>query len=293
MHCRYCMPKGYSTHTSSDSLTPDELFTILKTATRFGVNTVRITGGEPLLREDLIDIIGRISKNRSLKDIHITTNGTLLAHAVRDLKKAGVDSVNISLDTLKRGRYHEISGSDLLPSVLHGISKAKNAFDLVKINCVVMRHINDDEICDFLRVAENENILVRFIEFMPHLDCSMDFLFPKPEILGVVENNFGRIKKLSKTFGLGPAQYFTAENLKTPFGVISSVTTPPCPSCNRLRLTADGRLLPCLYSMKHFDLRTPLRSGGNIEKVFAEACRSKKCSGVPPRKKLNMVEVGG
>lgn len=293
MHCRYCMPKGYSTHASSEALSPDEISKIVDTAINFGVDTVRMTGGEPLLRGDLTDIIKKISKIRSVKNIGITTNGSLLANAAHDLKRAGIGSVNISLDTLRRGRYHEISGSDLLPQVLKGIREANDTFEQVKINCVVMRHVNDDEIVDFLRIAENEKIIIRFIEFMPHLDCSMDFLFPGAEILGVVEDNFGKVKKISNTFGLGPAQYFKAENLEMPFGIISSVTSPPCPSCNRLRLTSDGRLLSCLYSVRHFDLKTPLRNGENIAPIFAKAIDAKKCPHVPPRKKLNMVELGG
>lgn len=293
MHCRYCWPAGYSTQTPSDALSPAEIARIVKTATHFGIDTIRITGGEPLLRHDVIDIIKKISSNRSVKRVGITTNGSLLANAAKDLKNARVHSVNVSLDTLRRDRYHEISGFDLLPEVLKGINEAKNAFEQVKINCVVMRNINNDEITDFLKIAENEKIIIRFIEFMPHLDCSMDFLFPKSEILGVVEQNFGKVKKISKTFGLGPAQYFKAENLEMPFGIISSVTSPPCPSCNRLRLTSDGRLLPCLYSVKHFDLRTPLRSGENIAPIFTKVIEAKKCSNIPPRKKLNMVEVGG
>lgn len=293
MHCRYCMPKGYSTGTPRDMLTPEEIAKIVGVSTRFGIDTVRITGGEPLLRYDTIDIINALSSNRSVKRIGVTTNGSLLEDAAKDLKKARVHSVNVSLDTLRRDRYNEISGCDLLPAVLKGIREATSTFEQVKINCVVMRNINDDEIVDFLRIAENEKILVRFIEFMPHLDCSMDFLFPKAEILGVIERDFGHIKKISRTFGLGPAQYFKAENLEMPFGIISSVTSPPCPSCNRLRLTSDGRLLPCLYSVKHFDLKTPLRNGKNIAPVFIKAIGTKECSSVPPRKKINMVDVGG
>ena len=293
MHCRYCMPKGYSTHASTESLNADEISRIVEAAASFGVDTVRITGGEPLLREGLTDIIKNISKNRSIRTIGLTTNGSLLANAVRELKTAGVDSVNISLDTLKRARYHEISGMDLLPMVLESIRGAVKAFRQVKINCVVMRHINDDEIADFLRIADNEKMLVRFIEFMPHLDCSMDFLFPKADIIAAVENNFGKVKNISETFGLGPAKYFRAEGLGMPFGIISSVTSPPCPSCNRLRLTSDGRLLPCLYSVKHFDLKTPLRNGEDIAPIFTKAIGTKDCASVPPRKKINLSEVGG
>lgn len=292
MQCRYCMPKGYSTH-SSETLSSDEFAGIVRTAAKFGVDTVRITGGEPLLRGDLTEIAGKIRKNRSIKRIGVTTNGSLLSNSAADLRKAGVDSVNISVDTLKRGRYHEISGMDLLPDALKGVREAKRSFAQVKLNCVVMRHINNDEIADFLKVAENEDIIVRFIEFMPHLDCSMDFLFPKDDIIKSVETDFGKVRAIPDTFGSGPARYFRAEGLGVPFGIISSVTSPPCPACNRLRLASDGRLLPCLYSVKHFDLKTPLRNGDDIAPIFKKAIGAKERPCIPPRKRLNMSEVGG
>jgi cyclic pyranopterin phosphate synthase len=296
MRCRYCMPKGYTERAPScETLTHDEISAAVDAGTRFGLDTVRVTGGEPLLRPDITTIIARISSNPALKRVCVTTNGTLLAGLVNDLHNAGLNSVNISLDTLRRKRYEEISGRDLLPKALSGIAEAKRSLAEIKLNMVVMRHINDDEIADFCSFADKEDIIVRFIEFMPHLDCATDFLFSGAEVLSVVEKRFGKVSRSPDTFGLGPAQYYRAEGLKNPFGIIASVTSPACESCNRLRLTSDGRLMPCLYAANHFDLKGALMRNEDPVSVFASAIDAKKRSSRPMTCRLekNMAELGG
>jgi len=296
LRCRYCMPKGYAVRTPPcDVLNDDEMARIVHASTLAGIDAIRITGGEPLMRNDITHIIKKISLHPAVKHVSITTNGSIIAAIAEDLKNAGVDSVNISMDTLLGDRYREISGEDFLPDVLKGIEAAKNTFDLVKLNVVVMRHINDDEIINFCRFAQGNDLLIRFIEFMPHLNCATDFLYPKREILNVIRKYFGTVEQTSDTFGLGPAKYYRVAHLKNPIGIIASVTAPSCDTCNRLRITADGRLLPCLYSAKHYDLKDALRQNGDLLSIFSAAIND-KCSTFQPltcRLRQNMVELGG
>jgi len=296
LRCQYCMPKGYLEHASSDDiLSVDDIARVIDATAHLGIDTVRITGGEPLLRDDLVCIIKKISSNPSIQQVAMTTNGSSLTTLASDLKKAGLTSVNISLDTLRRKRYHDISGEDLLPDVLEGIAAAKKYFDNVKLNVVVMRHINDDEIIEFCRFALDHDLVIRFIEFMPNFDCTTDFLFPKSEMLDVIEKEFGSARPILKTFGLGPAKYYKAASIDIPFGIISSVTSPSCDDCNRLRITADGRLLPCLYAVKHYDLKEALKKNEDVLPLFLAAVHEKAIHSQPLTCRLsrNMVELGG
>ncbi len=293
LRCRYCMPKGPLRSEAGDRLAPEDIGAVVDAAIPFGIDTVRITGGEPLVRKETAEIIKMISANASVRNIALTTNGTLLGEKAAELEDAGLSSANISLDTLKAARYREISGEELLSSVLSGIKAAKERFSPVKINCVVMRRVNDDEIGDFCRFADDEGVVVRFIEFMPHLDCSMEFFYSKTEIIADIRERFGEMTEVEGPQGLGPARYYKADGLKNPVGVIASVTSPPCFSCNRLRLTSDGRLLPCLYSAAHFDLKRELKDGGNIAYVLKAAIDAKGRLCAPARLNMNMAELGG
>ena len=248
LRCHYCMPaEGVKEKSHHEILIYEEIVKIIKTAQKIGVDKVRITGGEPLVRLGVEDLIAQLSK-LGLKDLSMTTNGVLLAEKVEKLKKAGLDRVNISLDTLKREKFKKISRRDNFARVINGIEAAqKYALDPVKLNVVVMRNINDDEILDFVELSKDQKLVIRFIEYMPLGGAAESEKFiSSREIKAEINKKF----KLGKTEaeGNGPAKYYKLKGAKGKIGFISALTEHFCTDCNRLRLTADGRLKPCLAS---------------------------------------------
>ncbi|MEN2986357.1 MAG: GTP 3',8-cyclase MoaA [Thermodesulfovibrionaceae bacterium] len=266
LRCIYCMPKSTKKFLpQKEILSYEEILRIISLATKIGINKIRITGGEPLIRKDVVGFIEKASKIREIKDIGLTTNGVLLRKYAKDLKSAGLKRLNISLDSLNRDKYETITGVDALKEVLEGIKEAERlGFDPIKINIVVMKGINDDEIVDFVKWSKKVPYQIRFIEFMPigeNSKWSRDLFMSREEIKKKIE----RISKLTsvKVDKSGPAEYFTVENSKGLIGFISPLTTHICQRCNRLRLTADGKLRPCLFSDREIDLKSLIRAGAN------------------------------
>ncbi|MFC1931613.1 GTP 3',8-cyclase MoaA [Chloroflexota bacterium] len=279
LRCIYCMPaEGIRLMSHDDILSYEEIYTVAKAATGLGISKIRITGGEPLIRAGLTKLVQMLAKIKSVDDISLTTNGTLLAQYAAELKSAGLRRVNISLDTLKPDKFQQITRVGNLSDVLEGIEVASSVgLNPIKINMVVMAGINDDELLDFANRTINDEWHVRFIEYMPlgeHANKSS--IVPVTEIkqrLAVL----GELEPCSFK-GNGPAKYFRFPQAKGTIGFITPVTEHFCFQCNRLRLTADGKLRPCLLSEEEIDLRQPLRSGissAQLKKLIKKAVFSK------------------
>jgi cyclic pyranopterin phosphate synthase len=291
--CTYCMPHELQEWLPrAEILTYEETLRVVRVAAELGVSKVRITGGEPLTRRGVLDFIRELPGIPGLCDIGLSTNGTLLARAVaggddpggssRDkclprstpaattmaaaLRRAGVRSVNISLDTLDRERYAEITGRDFHPQVLDGIDAAVNArFDQIKLNCVLMRGRNEDQLVPLVEFAAARNLILRFIELMPvsttevlHEENLMSIL----EARRAIESRYGDLMPEPTFHTNGPATYYQVPGRKQRLGFIGAMTNLHfCESCNKLRLTCDGKLRPCLGSYLEFDIMAPLRAG--------------------------------
>ena len=239
---------------------------------QFGVNSIRLTGGEPMVRANLDELVRMLAALDT--DVAMTTNGSTLRRHAQGLIDAGLKRINISLDSLDRDRFLELTRRDELDTVLDGIEAAVEAgFDPVKINCVVMRGINDDEIVDFARFGRDHGVRVRFIEWMP-LDAdqawSNDRVMSQQEIVDQINEVFP-LEPVQR--GHEPAQRFRYLDGQGQVGVIASVTQAFCGNCDRVRLTAEGQLRNCLFAVDEFDLRTLLRNGASDDAIAAEIAR--------------------
>jgi GTP 3',8-cyclase len=270
LRCVYCMPpEGIQQISHSDILTYEEIFTLVKAAAELGIDRVRLTGGEPLVRSGLPDLVKMIAGIKTINDISLTTNGILLAKYAAALKKAGLMRVNISLDTLKPERFRQITRCGELEDTLKGIAAAnKVGLTPVKINMVVMAGVNDDELVDFAQKTIKDGWHVRFIEYMPVTGEGS-----KPiDLVSVKEMKkrldfLGELEPFKLEKGNGPAKYYRLPNAKGTVGFITPVTEHFCYQCNRLRLTADGKLRLCLLREDEIDLREPLRRGATVAEL--------------------------
>lgn len=281
LRCIYCMPSGGIYLLSHrDILTYEEIYTIAKAAAELGINKVRITGGEPLVRLGLSQLIQMLAGIDAIDDISLTTNGTLLSGYAAELKQAGLRRVNVSLDTLKPDKFEYITRGSNLGDVLKGIEVARSVgLNPVKLNVVVMSGINDDELLNFAAKTISEGWHVRFIELMPLAgrgDITSQYISVS-EMRRRLEQ-FGELEPCLPSVGNGPAKYFRFPQARGTIGFITPVSEHFCFRCNRLRLTADGKLRPCLLAENEIDLRQPLRSGislAGLKKLIREAVASK------------------
>ncbi|MFC1937360.1 GTP 3',8-cyclase MoaA [Chloroflexota bacterium] len=281
LRCIYCVPScGFQPMSHHDILTYEEIYTIAQAAAELGINKIRVTGGEPLVRAGLSSLIGLLASIDDIDDISLTTNGTLLPRQAAGLKQAGLRRVNISLDTLKQERFQSITQREQLGDVLKGIDIARAVgLEPVKINMVVMAGINDDEILDFAARTINEGWHVRFIELMPLVggDATISLFFPVDEIRKRLEQ-LGKLEPCQPGVGNGPAKYFRFPNAMGTIGFIPAVSNHFCFQCNRLRLTSDGNLRPCLLAEDEVDLKQPLRNGTSsaaLKQLIREAVARK------------------
>ena len=265
--CLYCMPEdGLPWLGAGDLLTMDELIRVLRVSIDLGVRTVRITGGEPTLRRDLVDVVAALAPLGV--ELSLTTNGYLMDRLARPLRAAGLKRANISLDSLERDRFKRITRRDGLERVLRGIDASLEAgLAPVKINTVVVRGFNDDEVLPMAHWARDLGVELRFIEFMP-LDApgewTRDQVVPAGEILAALEEEFGLVPEVR---GSAPAERYRYRDGNGSVGIIASVTRAFCAQCDRVRLTADGQIRTCLFATTEYDLRAVLRSGGDDEAV--------------------------
>jgi cyclic pyranopterin phosphate synthase len=275
--CVYCMPEeGMQWLPREGVLSYEEITRLAAIFVGAGTRTIRLTGGEPLVRRDLPALVGMLAALHPDVDISLTTNGFLLRRDAQALADAGVRRVNVSLDSLRADRFARITRRDCLATVLDGIAAAREAgLTPVKVNCVVVRGFNDDEVLDFARMARQQGVHVRFIEFMP-LDASgewgRDSVVPGEELLEAAETEF---RMEPRDNGHDPAVRFGfADGAPGELGFINSVSAPFCTRCNRVRITADGQLRTCLFSVTETDLRGPLRAGAGdaeLERIIRDA----------------------
>lgn len=273
LRCVYCMPEeGLQWLHREDVLRYEEIVEIVRAAASVGVRTIRLTGGEPLVRRDLDRLVRSIAAVPGIDDIALSTNALLLEEQIPALVDAGLTRVNISLDTLRPDRFEAISRRPGLDRVLRGIDAAIAAgLGPIKLNCVVMRGQNDDELADFAAMTKERAIYVRFIEVMPvheNLNLQQETYVSSDEILERVAT-IGSIAPVPGPPGNGPARYFAFDGAPGAVGVISPLSHDYCERCNRVRLTADGRLRLCLFGDQHVDLRTPVRAGATTEDLAA------------------------
>lgn len=260
--CQYCMPaEGIESLPHSDILTFEEIIKVCRSMVKLGISKIKLTGGEPLVRKNFIELVREIKSIEGIEEITLTTNGFLLEEQLDELIEAGITHVNISLDTLKPERFKEIARVDGLDKVLSAIHKAANSsLKNVKINTLIANGLNEDEIVSLAALAKEYPLNVRFIELMP-IGLGKDLKgINKEEIIRILESAYGKLIPYHKRLGNGPAKYYEIEGFKGKVGFISAVSECFCEDCNRVRLTANGYLKLCLHSTKGLDLRSLLRN---------------------------------
>ncbi|MBI5098294.1 MAG: GTP 3',8-cyclase MoaA [Nitrospirae bacterium] len=304
LKCVYCVSsKELKYFNNAEIMTDEEIVRFVRIAHKHGLRKVRITGGEPLLRKNIISLISSI-KEIGINNLSLTTNGIMLAELAGDLKKAGLDRVNISLDTMNAGRYKEITKKGDINRVWESIKAAERVgLSPVKINMVPIRGINDDEILSFASLTFKKDYHIRFIEFMPVTSNGMwrrEKCVSSKEIMGII-SRLGGLESF-KFRGEGPSRNYRIKGAVGVIGIISPISDHFCKSCNRLRLTSNGKIRPCLFSKDEVDIKTPMRNGADdedIERLFLYTISIK-----PERHKLdeniavadhikNMSKIGG
>lgn len=291
--CIYCMPEeGVVPISHEDVLKIEEIARLVRIAANMGIRSVRLTGGEPLVRKGVVDLVEQVSNTPGIENVSITTNGVLLPQMADDLKRAGLSRVNISLDTLDADQFKQVTRVGKLEDTLAGIEAALEAgFDPVKINAVAVRSLNQDFLA-FARLSVDRPLHVRFIEYMPvGTSSGVDGLgWGKQDVVSC-EELFNTINEKAREAGLlelepagadqplgwGPARYFKFPDARGTVGFISPISRHFCGDCNRLRLTSDGKLRPCLFSDNEFDVRSALRNGTDedVRAVLQTALRDK------------------
>lgn len=281
LQCMYCMPPGFVTRLPhNEILRYEEIIRIIKVGISLGISKIRITGGEPLVRKGVYDFLEQLADMDGLRDIALTTNGVSLKDNIEKIKAAGIKRINISLDTLSRNKYKEITGHDRFDQVWEGIELAhKNGFDPIKLNMVALSGVNDDELLDFARLSFSYPFHIRFIEYMPIGKSRMKYgpLLLVPEIKRRI-STIGKLIPVKNSINDGPAERYRFEGAKGEIGFIGALSHHFCNRCNRLRLTASGQLRPCLLSDHHEDLKSLLRKGCSDEElaeIFLAAVRHK------------------
>ena len=291
--CRYCMPAaGLEWLPKSDILSYEEITQVVRELAPLGLRRLRITGGEPTLRPQLELLVGMLRSIPEIEDISLSTNGVRLPELAGSFRKAGLDRVNMSADSLRPDRIRQISRRNIDFDPIAAATAAEQAgLSPIKINVVVMRGINDDELRDFARLTIEREWHVRFIELMPvgeMRELTWDHVVPSEEVLRQLEEIAPLEPAAGPARGNGPARYFRFADARGTVGVITPMSHTYCGSCNRVRLTADGRLRTCLFGDDEVDLRSPLREGLPLEPFFRSALSSK-----PKEHHLLQMQVGG
>ena len=304
LRCIYCMPeKGISFEPHDKLLTSKEVIRVIQVVAKLGVNKIRFTGGEPLLRKDLVELVSGSAETPGIDSINLTTNGVLLANAVEALKDAGLSGVNVSIDTLEKGKYKEITRRDYIDQACKGLEAAKRVgIPSIKVNVVALRGFNDHELSSFVDMTKDYPLTIRFIELMP-FDAQQIWktgkFFRAENIKAELIKLFPEIKT-----ALGSATEFSTFNVpgyKGKVAVIPSYSRDLCGACNRIRLTATGQIRNCLYAKNNFSVRDIIRSGGSdkdIAGLFLQAMWQKPIDGWVAQETANnpmqsMTKIGG
>ena len=304
LRCVYCMPEeGIESIPHDEILTYDEILRICEIVSELGIRKIKITGGEPLVRKDRVNLIRDIKNIDKIEQVTLTTNGILLHEMLDDLYDAGIDAINISLDTLNKDNFKKITRRDGLEKVLMSIDKAYDLGIRVKINCLAIRDFNLRELVEIASFAKDREIDVRFIELMPIGFGKKYTQIDNDEILSILESRFGTFEIVTEKRGNGPAKYYRNQNMKGCIGFISAISHEFCESCNRIRLTSSGFLKLCLHYNKGIDLKEPIRNGisdEDLKKLIHDTIWNKPIShkfGHASEEQdielKNMVQIGG
>ena len=272
--CIYCIPEnGIKQLDHKELLSLEEIYTVIREFTMLGVDKIRFTGGEPLVRKGILGLVESVSRLEKIKDIAMTTNGALLEKMAVPLRKSGLHRVNISLDTLNEKKFRDVTRTGELSEVIRGVEAAKNAGLGVKFNVVLMKDFNDDEIMDLIELTRIYDADVRFIELMPIGEnqgyAKANFMACE-EILKVAE-----LRPVESDDPHAPTRYYRYGNAKGRVGFITALSSHFCGDCNRIRLTSDGKLKPCLHSNQEIDLRSAIRRSEDLGKMISAAIKSK------------------
>jgi GTP 3',8-cyclase len=271
LRCSYCMPEAeYVWLPRQDLLQFEEMSRVVDVFSRAGVDKIRLTGGEPLLRRDLPQLVELLARKPAIRDLALTTNGVALADQASALREAGLHRITVSLDTLQPDRFRALTRFDALPQVLAGIDEARRHFSDLKLDAVIIRGTNDDEMTSLLEYAGRVGAELRFIEYMDvggATQWSPERVVSRQEMLERLSRQYGPIAPVAEASS-APADRFTLPD-GTVFGIISSTTEPFCQNCDRSRLTSDGMWYRCLYARGGTDLRSPLRSGASDDDLLA------------------------
>lgn len=302
LRCRYCMPpSGIPKLEHNDVLSYEQLLSIAEQTVVLGVEKIRVTGGEPLVRKGLIGFLKRLSRIPGLKQLVLTTNGVLLENMVADLKKAGVQRLNVSLDSMQAEVFSKITRSDDLPRVLDGIAAAEEAGLPLKVNMVVMRGINDTELLDFAEMTFEKPYSVRFIEYMPVIKEPgwQSLVVPGDEILRRLVDRY-TLNPVLRGETAGPAREYKLKGAIGTVGVITPLSGHFCDDCNRVRITAAGQVRNCLFSNGELDLKPVLARGSaaELQAVLQQVIKSKPAGHAltetsAAHSPFNMAQVGG
>lgn len=273
LRCRYCMPYGVDLMPMSEILTYENICDICKEAVGLGITRFKITGGEPLVRKGCPDLIHMIKTIPGVEQVTMTTNGILLKEQIQNLKKAGLDAINISLDSLDAARFHKITGFDKLPEVLEGIHLAASYGFPLKINCVLQKGMNEDEWENLAILAKNLPLDVRFIEMMPIGDGHTEEGISNDSLLKRFHDRYPAMEKDDRIHGNGPAVYYKIPGWEGSIGLISAIHGKFCSQCNRIRMTSTGEIKPCLCFEESFTIKEAAKSQNKseIRKILKQA----------------------
>ncbi len=302
LRCIYCNPMNDCGFISREKILRfEEIHRIVGLFAECGISKVRLTGGEPLVRKNIVALVKKLAATAGIEELALTTNGVFLEQMAGELKAAGLRRVNISVDSVERENYKRITGFDLLEKVTKGIYKAiEVGLTPVKINTVVLKGINEQDVPALAQLSVEIPVTIRFIEYCPtdkDTSPASDFV-PNSRVRRIIEHSFGPLSAAITTDNNGPALYFRIKNSAGAIGFISGRTTVFCQSCNRLRLTSDGKVRPCLYSAHHYDIKKLIRNGADderilalLERIIAEKHRYTKLNS--PAGQFSMRNVGG
>ncbi|MBU3112620.1 GTP 3',8-cyclase MoaA [Clostridium lacusfryxellense] len=305
LRCIYCLPQeGSNNSCSLKTMSFEEIIKLCTLFVKLGITKIKITGGEPLVRKNCIDIIKGIKNIPGIKEVTLTTNGVLLEENMPALKEAGIDGINVSLDSMDENTFKLITRRNQLSKVLLGIDKALEAnIKSVKINCIPISGVNDSELINIASLAKHRNILVRFIEMMPIGYGTNYTCIKENRMVSILEKEFGNLTPCSQKLGNGPSTYYTPPSFHGKIGFVSAVSHKFCSSCNRIRLTSSGFLKTCLQYNKGLDVLSLLRSDVScdeilkaIESTILEKPESHDFFGNQPGKykeQKNMSQIGG
>ena len=301
LRCRYCMPEcGVKKISHAEILTLEEVLRVAEIFSRLGIKKIRLTGGEPLLRKNLPSLVRKLKNLSGIEQVTLTTNGVLLKTFAHELIAAGLDGINLSLDTLDEKIFANLTRRKFFVQVLEGLQTLLAENLSLKINCVPLRGVNDEELLKLARLAEKNPLKVRFIELMP-IGCAWQSDLrgiPTAEIFSTLENNFGELIPIDKKNSLqGPAKYFQPKNFIGQVGFIDALEHKFCASCNRIRLTAEGFLKTCLSFDTGLDIKKLLRAGVGdeelSEKIYETIYRKPREHSFEGTTKFQMYQVGG